>query len=263
MLRQRVVTALIAVAVLLSVLFLAPMSAARVVIGILFVAAAWEWSQFLGGPDPGLRALFVALIVLAEIALGVYFDDPGVHLTVFSTAIAWWAAALVWIFFFPTPVPRVLPWVGGLLVLAPAYLAVDWLYRTSPWLLLIALCLVWIADIGAYFTGKAFGSVKLAPRVSPGKTWEGVGGGLVLALVGVLIVTLQLGKNPGVVIPFAAAVVLVSVVGDLTVSMFKRHSGIKDSGTLFPGHGGILDRIDSLCAAAPVIAAGGILMGLF
>lgn len=262
MLKQRVVTALIAVAILLSVLFLAPVPAARVVIGILFVAGAWEWSQFLGNSHGPSRGIFVALVVAAEIALTVFFDRPDVHFAVFGVAALWWLAALAWICFFPTPIPSGLAWIGGFLVLVPAYLAVDWLYLVSPWLLLMVLVVVWLADIGAYFTGRAFGRVKLAPQVSPGKTWEGVAGGLLLSLLAATAIALRFDESPLVVVPFAAAVVLVSVVGDLTVSMYKRHNGIKDSGTLFPGHGGILDRIDSLCAAAPVMAVGSISLGL-
>jgi len=261
-LKQRVVTALIAVTILLSVLFLAPAGLARAVIAALFIAGAWEWSQFLGESGAAVRSVFVALIVAAEAALSLYFDSPNVHFAVFAVAGAWWTVALAWVFYFPTPIPAPLAWLGGMLVLIPAYLAIDWLYQASPWLLLTVLGVVWIADIGAYFTGRAFGRVKLAPRVSPGKTWEGVAGGLAFALVAVSAVTAYFGENFGLVLPFAAVVVLISVVGDLTVSMFKRHNGIKDSGTLFPGHGGILDRIDSVCAAAPVMAAGSIALGL-
>ena len=175
---------------------------------------------------------------------------------------AWWLAALAWIFVFPTPVPALLAWIAGLLVLVPAYLAMDTLYQLSPWLLLMALVLIWLADIGAYFSGRAFGRIKLAPRVSPGKTWEGVAGGLLTSLAAATAIAIYLDQNLFVLAPFIAAVVGVSVVGDLTVSMFKRHNGIKDSGSLFPGHGGILDRIDSLCAATPVMVAGGMALGL-
>ena len=116
--------------------------------------------------------------------------------------------------------------------------------------------IVWIADVGAYFSGKTFGRVKLAPAISPGKTWEGVIGGLLLVLAAVAVVALQQGFPLAVALPFCAAVALISIVGDLTVSMFKRHTGIKDSGNLFPGHGGVLDRVDSVSAAAPLFAIG-------
>ena len=126
----------------------------------------------------------------------------------------------------------------------------------SPKLLLFALLIVWVADMGAYFAGKQFGRVKLAPSISPGKTWEGVFGGLVLVVV-LTLVWAHFGEMElNVLLPFCLAVGALSVVGDLTVSMFKRTAGVKDSGKLFPGHGGVLDRIDSVSAAAPLFALG-------
>ena len=181
MLKQRVVTALIAVAILLSVLFLAPVPVARGVIGVLLLAGAWEWSQFLGTSDKLVRLGFVGVIAVAEILLGFVITNPELHLAVFAVASLWWLAALVWVCVFPTPIPAALAWFGGVLVLVPAYLAMDSLYQFSPWLLLMSLVLIWLADIGAYFSGRAFGRIKLAPQVSPGKTWEGAAGGLVAA----------------------------------------------------------------------------------
>lgn len=262
MLKERVLTAVVAVAILLSVLFYAPETLARVVIGLLFVAAAWEWSQFLGSPSVAVRGAFVLLVIVGQIVLAAAYADLRVYAAVLYIAIAWWSAALVWTFRFPTPITPLAAWICGLLVLLPAYLALDWLYLTSPWLLLAVLVLVWVADIGAYFTGRSLGRVKLAPRVSPGKTWEGVLGGLALSLAAAAIVAIYVGEDLLVVLPFCAAAILISVVGDLTVSMFKRHSGLKDSGRLFPGHGGVLDRVDSICAAAPVFAAGTKVFGL-
>ena len=262
MLKQRVVTALIAVAILLSVLFLAPVTLARAVIGILFLAGAWEWSQFLGTTSRLVRLVFLAVVGAAQIALGLEWVAPDNHFAIFMAAGAWWLAALAWIFVFPTPVPALLAWIAGLLVLVPAYLAMDTLYQLSPWLLLMALVLIWLADIGAYFSGRAFGRIKLAPRVSPGKTWEGVFGGLVVVAIVAAVFASMLDLAPAVLIPFSMAAAALSVVGDLTVSMFKRTAGVKDSGSLFPGHGGILDRIDSVSAAAPLFAIGLMLAGV-
>ena len=259
MLKQRVITALIAVPVLLAVLFLAPPEIARAVIGLLFVAAAWEWSQFLGAERP--RWLFVALVAVA-VALSSVALDPSLRWLILAAACAWWLAATAWAFVYPTSVPALLAWGGGLLVLVPAHAALEWLYLQSATLLLGLLVIVWLADIGAYFGGRALGRRKLAPAISPGKTWEGVAGGVITALVFAAGLCWQRGYDPVIVLPFIVLVVLVSVVGDLTVSMFKRNAGVKDSGTLLPGHGGVLDRIDSVCAAAPVFAAGLLLRGV-
>ena len=123
-------------------------------------------------------------------------------------------------------------------------------------MLLFALLIVWVADTGAYFAGRFLGRVKLAPDISPGKTWEGVIGGLVSVVLLTLLRTTWAETDLMVFIPFCLAVASISIVGDLTVSMFKRTAGVKDSGTLFPGHGGVLDRIDSVSAAAPLFALG-------
>ena len=128
--------------------------------------------------------------------------------------------------------------------------------------LLFALFVVWGADVGAYFAGRRIGRVKLAPKISPGKTWEGVFGGLVVVAIVAAVFAILLDLALAVLIPFSMAAAALSVVGDLTVSMFKRTAGVKDSGSLFPGHGGILDRIDSVSAAAPLFAIGLSLAGV-
>jgi phosphatidate cytidylyltransferase len=188
----------------------------------------------------------------------VYFGllPAGNVKIVFQIALAWWVLAFIWTFFFPTPIAKTVRWLSGMLVIVPAYVAIDWLYQISPWTLLFMLLIVWLADIGAYFAGKTFGRVKLAPHISPGKTWEGAIGGLVAVMVLIGIESLWLDFPVSSIIPLAIAVAVISVIGDLTVSMFKRTAGVKDSGTLFPGHGGMLDRADAIMAAAPVFALG-------
>ena len=138
----------------------------------------------------------------------------------------------------------------------PLFAALILLFRLGVEYLIFTLLIVWAADAGAYFAGKGFGRVKLAPAISPKKTWEGVIGGLLL--VGVLAIAVGLWRDLDIAVflPFCLAVAALSVVGDLTVSMFKRTAGVKDSGALFPGHGGVLDRIDSVAAAAPLFALG-------
>ena len=261
MLKQRVVSAIIALALLLAVLFVAPPVLAHAVIALVIAAAAWEWSQFLGADSQVERVAFVAVIVLGE--LGVTFAPvPGLQQLVLYVALVGWIAALVWTTRFPTPIPKLLVWVGGILALLPTFIALTVLYSRSAWWLLGLLVIVWLADIGAYFSGRRFGQRKLAPAISPGKTWEGVAGGLLAALVAVVAAIPFVGLEPLPALALGVVVILISVVGDLTVSMFKRTSGIKDSGRLFPGHGGLLDRIDSVCAAAPVFTLGVAVLGL-
>jgi phosphatidate cytidylyltransferase len=130
------------------------------------------------------------------------------------------------------------------------------LLRLGVAYLIAVLFIVWFADGGAYFAGKAFGRVKLAPAISPGKTWEGVVGGLALVALLAVGIGLWQGLDIVVLLPFFLAVAAISIIGDLTVSMFKRTAGVKDSGSLFPGHGGVLDRVDSVAAASPLFALG-------
>jgi phosphatidate cytidylyltransferase len=254
MLRQRVLTAIVALALLAIVMFVVPPVVARTVITLLMLGAAWEWSGFMFKQEKLQRSLYVLFIAILLALVFVGLHEAVVVDTVLKVALGWWLAALGWMFFFPTPIAKIVIWVCGALVIVPAWLALDLLYLRRPELLLFALLIVWIADIGAYFVGKGFGRVKLAPRISPGKTWEGVLGGLcaVMVLAGIGAPLLEIDVT--VLLPFCLAVAMISIVGDLTVSMFKRNAGVKDSGTLFPGHGGVLDRIDSVTAAAPLFA---------
>lgn len=263
MLKQRIKTAVIAIPILFVVLFVLPELATRVVIAAAILMAAWEWGGFLPNASKGKRATSVTVVGLLIAALYVLLQNDIVSaLQVFQLALLWWFGVLVWLFFYPTPVPQWLTWSAAALVLLPAWLAFDLIYRASPTLLLFMLVLIWAADIGAFFAGKRFGRVKLAPLVSPNKTWEGVIGGLLLVAVLGTAGAAWLGLKIAVMVPFCVCIALLSVVGDLAVSAFKRNVQMKDSGTLFPGHGGLLDRIDSLTAAAPLFALGMTWVGL-
>lgn len=253
-LRQRILTAIIALAALGLVLFVVPAVVARVVIAAMLLAGAWEWGGFLFKQDNTRRMIYVAFIAIAIAIINLYVHDQPQFEWLFKVAIAWWFVALVWMFFFPTPIARIVIWFAGMFVLVPAWAALDFLYIQSSRLLLFALLIVWVADIGAFFVGKGFGRVKLAPQISPGKTWEGVLGGLTAVTLLAAVGSQFFAADISVLLPFCLAVTMLSVVGDLTVSMFKRNAGVKDSGSLFPGHGGVLDRIDSVTAAAPLFA---------
>ena len=256
MLRQRVITALILAPFVIFVILWVPHLITAAVLALLVAAGAWEWSAFPGFTRAATRLAYVAMIA-ACVGLTWYvgIDSFGSTMLLYAS-LAWWALALVWIALAPGNVNRVTAAIAGLFALVPVWLALVRLHAQGPQLLLFLLLLVVAADIGAYFAGRAFGKHKLAPRVSPGKTWEGVGGGLTAAAVMAAFGVWWFNMDT---LPFMALCILVaiaSVVGDLTESMFKRHAGLKDSGNLLPGHGGVLDRVDSVTAAAPVFLIG-------
>ena len=258
--KQRVITAVIALFVLLAVLFYLPPAATRVVFALVVLGGAWEWSAFLRAGGLPARLLYLVII---GCCLAILTFVPGIDLqTLFLMSIVGWVFALLWAFFFPTPVPAVVRWLAGIVVLVPLYPALFALYSAGPEVLLFALLIVWVADSGAFFAGKFLGKVKLAPAISPNKTWEGVVGGLAAVVLLTLLRGFWTETDLAVFIPFCLAVACISIIGDLTVSMFKRDAGVKDSGTLFPGHGGVLDRIDSVASAAPLFALGLAWLGL-
>lgn len=260
MLKQRIITALILAAAVLLVIFLAPHTLVMWVLAALMLAAAWEWSAFPGFSSLPSRCAYVAFIA-GGLAL-VWFSSTVRTDTVLYAAALWWCLALLWIVTLPARANRALTALAGLFVLVPAWVALVLLHEYEPLWILFLLLLVVAADVGAYFAGRKFGRRKLAPQVSPGKTWEGVLGGF----VGVGIMAwIGLYWFDVASVPFLAlciAVFVASVVGDLTESLFKRHAGLKDSGTLLPGHGGVLDRIDSVTAAAPLFVIGARQMGI-
>lgn len=267
MLKQRIVTGVI----------LAPLAIAGFVflhgpwfalfVGAIVTLGAWEWAR-LGGETTQKGRVIYALAV-ALIMVGLYRDAwPVQYLLV--PAVLWWLFATVMIIRYPNG-PGL--WAGsllcqlfGLLVLLPAWYGLVWLREQPSGLLLIlgVLLLVWIADIGAYFAGKNFGRNKLLPRVSPGKTREGLYGGIAFTQLATLGALAYLGwgwVDIALGMVGALFIVLLSVVGDLTESLFKRERGMKDSSNLLPGHGGVMDRIDSLTAAIPVFALCWLLVG--
>ena len=261
-LEERIRTALVLGVVLVVVLFALPVWATLLVITVAILAGAWEWSAFIGVDGrvaDGARAAYVALVAVALAALSLPRPPLVADYAVLALAIGWWVVAFLWVVLAPGAAPRPAGALAGLLTLVPAWFSLVHLRLDfaagAEWLLFL-LILVTATDSGAYFTGRRFGRVKLAPRVSPGKTWEGVIGGFA---AGCLAAWAGAGWFHLPVLPFlllAVTVIVFSIVGDLTESLLKRRAGVKDSGALFPGHGGMLDRIDSLTAAAPVLLAG-------
>lgn len=268
MLKARILTALVVAPPVLAVMFFAPPVAFEALVALAIVGGAWEWSGLMTCRTRAGRWIFTGIIAALVVAVAAWIEiDQQAFVYVIVAAFAWWLFALGWVMLRPTVAPGcVLQGVCGALTLVPTFAAMVALHtwdELGPWRVLYLLALVWVADVGAYFAGHAFGRHKLAPRVSPGKTWEGVAGAFAAAAV-VVAVGLQFGIAFGAPAAFAAlslAVVAFSIVGDLAESMMKRHHGVKDSGTLLPGHGGLLDRIDSLTAATPLFVGGMLWLG--
>jgi phosphatidate cytidylyltransferase len=256
--RTRLITAFVLATILLAVLLRFPPAATVGVLTLAMLAGAWEWSAFVRPDSLPVRVAFVLLIAILLPLAWYYTQTPrGLQLLLAATCV-WWLLALVWICVAPTRVNCWTAALAGVLALVPAWLALMRLRHQADggvWVV-FALTLVWMADSGAFFAGRRFGRVKLAVRVSPGKTWEGViGAMLTAALMGALGARLFGWELPAF-IALCLGTVAFSIVGDLTESLLKRHVGVKDSGHLFPGHGGVLDRIDSVTAAAPVFLLG-------
>ncbi|CAG4899255.1 phosphatidate cytidylyltransferase [Paraburkholderia saeva] len=267
MLKTRVITAIVLLAVFLPVTFFAPVGAFGALIAFVVVFAAWEWARLLklGGAGPVVYALVAAAALVASTKLGTGIEAPR---PLFQAASVFWVLAGPFVLLRkPTLAQgawRIFLLVAGLLVFVACWHALVAARMAGVPFVLSLLLVVWLADIGAYFSGKAFGRHKLAPAISPGKTWEGALGGwvavLVVAIAAVAVHAFEptlysaLLERHGALRAFIALTVLVvfSVVGDLFESMLKRQAGVKDSSGLLPGHGGVLDRIDALLPVLPL-----------
>lgn len=265
MLKTRIITALILAPIAVGGIFFLPPLGFALFTGAIITLGAWEWANLSGIENAAGRVVYA--LVAAAILYGL-LDVPFV--VVLWLALAWWFCCFLLVRSYPAGSDK---WgsiparaVMGLFVLVPAWVGLNHL-RTGGFefgdstnnllLILYVFCVVWVADIGAYFAGRAFGKAKLAPRVSPGKSWAGVWGGLLAVAVFALLVSSLAAAGTGETLLLIVASLitgLVSVLGDLLESMLKRFRGIKDSSQLLPGHGGIMDRIDSLTAAVPVFA---------
>jgi phosphatidate cytidylyltransferase len=232
------------------------------VFGAVLTLAAWEWAGFGALRGPAARLGYTAAVGCVLGLSWVWSGNPRHLLLLLGAACVWWGIAFVWLATAPLRHQPGLALICGIPVLVPAFIALARVqvavrgFARGPDMVLWMLLLVFAADIGAYFAGRRLGRHKLAPRVSPGKTWEGAIGGLCAVAAVALIGTRHFGLPAAEGVAFGVAIGVFSVIGDLTESMFKRAAGLKDSGSLLPGHGGILDRIDSVTAAAPLYALG-------
>ena len=268
MLKQRIITALVLAPIMVWGIFFLQLDYFALFAAIIVALGSWEWAHLSGSDSKPERITYTmgSLTLLSVCYVGqLYFAWFGE--AVLWLALLWWLFAFVLVRSFPRTVAM---WgsprrqrLMGLVVLVPMWTGLyqlKGLAHGNLWILFLML-VIWGADVGAYFAGKSFGRNKLAPNVSPGKTWEGVVGGLLMVYLVVTVAGLILSGQPGFdlfhwVVLFVAStlVVLFSIVGDLVESMVKRNRGVKDSSNLLPGHGGVMDRADSMCAAVPIFA---------
>lgn len=272
MLKQRTLTALVLAPIAIAIILFLPTAAVAVIIAALCLQALWEWTRLAGFVAIAPRAAIIVLNVVL-LALLWMVRDHAIAWIVIGAGVAWWALALLWMANFsfaaaPTRENALIKWLAGEFAVLPAWLALIEIHADPvhghAWAL-FAVMLIWVADTGAYFTGKRYGTRKLSPRISPNKTTAGAwgalaGGGLLAILAGCLLDVR--GTALVALVGLALVTVAASIAGDLFESLMKRQANVKDSGTLFPGHGGLLDRVDSLFAAVPVFAGGKALLAL-
>ena len=265
MFKQRVITAIALVLGLLALLFTLNPLNFSLVVGPVVLLAGWEWANLMGLRAKGHKLAYITLLALTLVIAGLslhLFGTLNISLgqTLCLIASVLWAVIFLWVQGYPSSAilwsPRPILGLLGLVLLSTTWVAIVVIIHQphGPWLLLFAFAVVALADIGGYVAGNLFGKHKLAPQVSPGKTWEGFFGGLFLQCILIASMASFMPEKITVVMLLALVipVSLYSVLGDLFESMIKRHSGVKDSGTILPGHGGVLDRIDGLIAALPL-----------
>jgi phosphatidate cytidylyltransferase len=274
MLKKRLITAAILIPVFVALILKLPPLGFAILTSIFTLLAAWEWSAFLG-LKPFLHRLCYPVIIYGIISMPLYIS---IEIVLFGTLL-FWLFALAFVVKYPKGSQlwgnsMFVRGLMGCMVLIPTWRALNYLRVTDlfgvnkgPVIVLFIFILVWCADSGAYFAGKLWGKNKLAPAVSPGKTWQGFVGALIIGcLLGPLLAwLLPTTLQPSLLLLMLLTIITVgfSVLGDLFESMLKRNVGLKDSGGLIPGHGGLLDRVDSLTAAVPIFTLGCLLMKMF
>lgn len=264
MLETRVITALVIIPLLVSAVLLLSVKSLAFIFGVVIIIGAWEWSRLSGFTSMISRLAYIALTIFIMLQSYNWIEQPKLLSYMLYAVFVWWLFAFLWLTI--TSPDKLLANVLnvyirgliGLILLVPAWLSLLALHtqgNNGPYLLLAFFILIWVADSGAYYSGKIFGCRKLAPVISPGKTIEGVYGALCAAFLASIIIALFLDYNFLQIIIFSSITlfcIIFSIIGDLFESVAKRNAGIKDSGTFFPGHGGVMDRIDSLTSAAPL-----------
>jgi len=258
MLAARIITGVVFGAAITGAILFAPSPVTAAILAVLWLAGVWEWAGFAKFPAAG-RVGYTGLFAVAMGLGWSLLGEQGLSLLLVA-ALAWWILALVLVVRFPRSFSPMFVALAGIVVLLPSWALLVRLHGDGvrgTQLAFTLLIIVWAADVGAYAFGRLLGRTKLAPAVSPGKTWEGVTGGVVTAgLAAGIAAQWWLALPAGRLVVLGVATALISVLGDLTQSMFKRNVGLKDSGKLLPGHGGVLDRIDSLTAAVPAFVVG-------
>lgn len=264
MLKQRVLTVVVVLPLFMAVLFVLPNKWWSAAMIAPLLVAAHEWAR-LSGLNRAAEAVFLAALVVGCAWYGWFADKALIHSSdvrittdraVYAISLGFWCViAPCWLWLKLVVRNRLVLALTGLLVLLPAWLALARLQNDAR-LLLLLLAVVWIADSAAYLCGRRWGRRKLAPAISPGKTWAGAGGAFVAIAVYAALLQLfaPLVPDPSVMVFAFFGMTALSIVGDLFESWLKRQAGVKDSGKIFPGHGGMLDRIDGVTAALPLAA---------
>ena len=260
MLKQRVATAVVLALITVWAVLKLPAAGFGAALSAVMMLGAWEWANLAGMGRLRGRLLYSSLLFGLTLTLWPFVENPAFVCGVLVPVFAGWCCVPIWLrHYVDQPDHPLTVKAAGMVILVALWVALMGLRGDfGPGYVLFLLLLIWVADIGAYFAGRHWGQRKLAPVISPGKTWEGVWGATAAALAFALLGAAVLGI--GTRWPWFVAICMVtvgfSIIGDLFESMIKRQRGVKDSGSLLPGHGGVLDRIDSLTAAAPVFLLG-------